>query len=248
MQELFEIMLGEIEERKERDYVILRFPFMVADKLNRNGRVYPKAVVEKVVTEAQKKIREGLSIYGSPGHPAGHLELDNISHRLLGVEMVGEKAYASAQVMPTTKGKNLMVILGHGGSLGVSSRGFGSVVKEPRGGKEVEVVQDDYDLAGVDFVSSPSAELYAGQKDMVEMLNEELRQGLRGDVFPSAGLLNEQQILNQKYYLAQSAGFKGSWEQFQLYEKNKDLLPLFEFARSCDYKGTFEDFCKLRRK
>ncbi|HUU37206.1 MAG TPA: hypothetical protein VMW46_03250 [Candidatus Desulfaltia sp.] len=249
MNELFEIMLSEIEERKEGDSVLLHFPFLVTDTVNQNGRVYPKRVVEKAIAEVQSKIKSGRSIYGGPGHPRhGALELDGVSHLLSKVEMVGDKAYATAQVMPTQKGRNLMVILKYGGSLGVSARGAGSVTKEKRDGKEVEVVGEDYALAAVDFVTSPSFELFAGQQNMVETLQEELRQGLRGDVFPSQALLDEEQILDKKFHLAQSAGYKGDWEEFCLYEQHKDLIDLFDLATKSGYQGSFSDFTKLKRR
>jgi hypothetical protein len=247
MKELSEIMLGEIEEKQEKDYVTLKFPFMRADVLNLNGRIYPRKVVEKVIKETQAKLRSGESIYGGPAHPQGSLELDAVSHRLLAVEMVGDKAYATAQVLPTTKGSNLLVILKHGGSLGVSSRGYGTVAKEKKDGKDVEVVQDDYILNGCDFVTSPSAELYADQKDMVEMLNEELREGLRGNTFLSQPLLSEEKILDQKFYVAQKAGYKGSFEDYKAIETDDKLAERFDFAVRAGYKKSFADFRKIRR-
>jgi hypothetical protein len=248
MEELFEIMLGEIEEKQEKDYVTLKFPFMRADALNLNGRIYPRKVVEKVVKETQAKLRSGESIYGGPAHPQGSLELDAVSHRLLAVEMVGDKAYATAQVLPTTKGSNLMVILRHGGSLGVSSRGFGTVAKEKKDGKDVEVVQDDYILNGCDFVTAPSFEMYAGQQNMIESLQEELREGLRGNTFLSQPLLNEEKILEQQYRVAQITGYKLSFEDFKASKTEKGLVERFDFAVRAGFRGSLADYRKIGRK
>jgi hypothetical protein len=252
MIELLEIQLGKIEERKEGDSVILRFPFARAEFPNLNRRVYPKAVLSKAVDEVQRKIKSGQSIYGAPSHPEGQLELDQVSHLLTKVEMVGVTAYAEAKVLPTSRGKNLQVILKHGGSLGISARGFGSVKKEKRemdDGKEVEleVVQPDYTLAAVDFVTSPSFELYAGQANMVESLREELREGLRGNVFSSQPLLNEEKILEQQYRVAQITGYKLSFEDFKASKTDDKLAERFDFAVRAGYKKSFADFRKIGR-
>jgi len=247
MKELLEIISSEIEEKHEKDDVLLKFQFLKTDSVNLNNRLYPKRVVERALKELQAKLRAGVSIYGAPAHPRGSLELDEVSHRLLSVEMEGDKAVATAQVLPTARGKNLLVILRHGGSLGVSARGTGSVTRVNKEGKEVEVVADDYALTGIDFVTAPSMELFAGQKNIIESLQEELRQGHRGDVFSSAEILNEQRVLNRKFQLAVSAGYRGTWKEFCLYERNKGLLELFAFAQRCGYRRSFEEFVKSRR-
>jgi hypothetical protein len=247
MIELLEIQLGEIQERKEKDYTVLRFPFMRADQVNLNGRLYPKGVVQRAVDKVEARIKKGESVYGSPNHPEGQLGLDQVSHLLMKLEMKGDTAYAEAKVLPTSKGKNLLVILKHGGSLGISARGFGSVTKEKRDGKDVELVGEDYVLAGVDFVTSPSFELYAGQANMVENLREELRQGLRGDVFPSKPLLKEEKILEQQYRVAQITGYKLSFEDFKASKTEKGLAERFDFAVRAGYKKSLADFRKIGR-
>ena len=247
MKELLEIISSEIEEKHEKDDVLLKFQFLKTDSVNLNNHLYPKRVVEKALKELQAKLRAGVSIYGAPAHPRGSLEVDEVSHRLLSVEMEGDKAVATAQVLPTARGKNLLVILRHGGSLGVSARGTGSVTRVNKQGKAVEVVADDYALTGIDFVTAPSMELFAGQKNIIESLQEELRQGHRGGVFSSAEILNEEKILDRKFWLAQKAGYRQDFATFRLLEENKDLLGLFSFAQKCGYKDTFENFVKSRR-
>jgi len=92
----------------------------------------------------------------------------------------------------------------------------------------------------VDFCTSPASGMTAGAEHIVESVGA-------AAVFNSAEILNEERVLDRKYWLAKKAGYKGDLEEFVLYERNKHLLPIYQFARRCGYKGSFEEFCRLRR-
>jgi len=234
MKELLEFTpTAEVTERQERDYVVLRFPFLEANKPTSNKRLYPKAVLSKAIQEAQPQIQRS-AMFGSSAHRT-QMELDDVSHLIQKLEMEGVLAIAEAKVLPTTKGKNLQVILKHG-KLGVSARGVGTVKLE----KEVEIVQPDYRILGVDFVTSPASGMMAGAENIVESARAEF-------VYPSQAFLSEEQILERKFHLAQLAGYKGDWEEFCLMESNKALIPLFDMAIRSGFKGSFPDFVRLRR-
>lgn len=234
MKELLEFLSApEVKERQEKDFTILRFPFLEADKPTANRRTYPKAVLAKAIRELQTQLAKG-AVFGSSAHRS-HLELDDVSHIIQKLEMEGNLAIAEVKVLPTSKGKNLQVILRHG-RLGVSARGAGTVKAEG----DREVVLDDYQILGVDFCTSPASGMLAGKENIME------EGGVRS-VYPSAGILNEEQILDQKYYLAQKADYQGTWEAFCIYERNKDILDLFHLASKSGYPGSFSDFVKLRR-
>jgi hypothetical protein len=211
----------------------LRFAFLEADKATLNKRFYPKAVLSKAIREVQSQIAKG-AVFGSSTH-RNRLELDDVSHLIQKLELEGNLAVCEAKILPTSRGRNLQVILKHG-RLGVSARGAGSVKQEG----DQEVVQDDYEIKGVDFCTSPASGMLAGKENILESVGAAV-------MYPSAGILDEEQILDRKFYYAQKADYKGSWEQFCLIERNKDLLDLFDFACRCDYKGSFADFVKSRR-
>jgi hypothetical protein len=235
MKELLEFLSApEVKERQEKDYTVLRFPFLEADKATSNNRVYPKSVLSKALQDVQSQVARG-AVFGSSSHRT-NLELDDVSHLIQKLEMEGALAICEAKILPTTKGKNLQVILKYG-RLGVSARGVGSVKME----KDQEVVQPDYRILGVDFVTNPASGMMAGKENILESVGQAF-------IYPSQAFLSEEQILNEKFFLAQSAGFKGDFEQFKLFEENKDLLDLFSFATKSGYKGTFEDFTKLKRR
>jgi hypothetical protein len=235
MKQLVEVLASaEVTERREKDYAVLRFPFLEVDKATANRRLYPREVMRRAISEAQPLINKG-SLFGSSAHRTS-MELDDVSHVIQKLSLEGSLAICEAKVLPTTKGKNLQVILKHG-RLGVSARGVGTVKVE----KEVEVVQPDYRLLGLDFVVGPASGMYVGAEHLTEQVGA-------SQLYPSAGILTEDQVLAAKFYLAQKAGYRGDWETFRVLEENKDKIDLFHFAVRSGYKGTFSDFIKGRRK
>ena len=234
MKELKEYLAApELTELREKDYTVLRFAFLEADATTANRRRYPLKVLSRAIEEAQNDVQRG-AVFGSSSHKP-QLELDDVSHVIQSLEMAGHLAVCEAKVLPTQKGKNLQIILRHG-RLGVSARGTGSVKAE----KGEEIVQDDYRLLGVDFCTSPASGMTAGAENIVESVGA-------AAVFSSAEILNEEKILDRKFWLAQKAGYRQDFATFRLLEENKDLLGLFSFAQKCGYKDTFENFVKSRR-
>ena len=128
--------------------------FMQAEGKNRNGRVYPKSVmenaVEKYVTE---QVKTGRAV-GELNHPEGPtINLDKVSHRIVALEWDGNNVIGKAQILETPMGQIVKGLLDGGVQVGVSSRGMGSL--EQREG--VNYVKDDFMLSTVDIVQDPSA-------------------------------------------------------------------------------------------
>jgi hypothetical protein len=127
--------------------------FMQADKGNRNGRLYPLAVMEKAVGDYQKLISEKRAL-GELGHPPNpQINLNQVSHLITELKFDGSDIYGRAKILDTPMGKIAKNFIEEGVQLGVSSRGLGSL-KEKNG---VNEVQDDFHLATVDIVADPSA-------------------------------------------------------------------------------------------
>ena len=127
--------------------------FMQSNKQNKNGRLYPKSVMEKEVERYQDLIREKRSL-GELGHPPNPtINLNNVSHLITELRMDGEDVYGKAKILGTPMGKIAENFIRESIGLGVSSRGLGSL-KEKNG---VNEVQDDFHLATVDIVADPSA-------------------------------------------------------------------------------------------
>lgn len=143
----------EAKEDGEKSYVIEGI-FAQADKKNRNGRVYPKMIMEsavgKYVTEQVNKKRA----VGELNHPEGPtVNLDKVSHLITDLKMEGKDVIGKAQILDTPMGKIVKGLLSGGVRLGVSTRGMGSL--ENRNG--VNYVKEDFILSTVDIVQDPSA-------------------------------------------------------------------------------------------
>ena len=127
--------------------------FMQSDKQNKNGRMYPRGIMEKEVARYQDLIREKRSL-GELGHPPNPtINLNQVSHLITELRMDGSNVIGKAKILGTPMGKIAENFIREGVSLGVSSRGVGSL-KERNG---INEVQDDFHLATVDIVADPSA-------------------------------------------------------------------------------------------
>lgn len=132
-------------------------PFIVAEEQNKNGRKYPRQVVEKEVARYQKEFIDNNRAYGELMHPTGSdpsVNFDRVSHRIVSLEQRNNVWIGKAIIADTDKGKIVKALIDIDGKLGVSSRGLGTIQEE--GG--VQVVQNDFKLiTAADIVFEPSA-------------------------------------------------------------------------------------------
>jgi hypothetical protein len=128
--------------------------FAQYDKQNKNGRIYPKSVMEKEIERYQDVINAKRAL-GELGHPANpSINLDKASHLITMLKMEGKgSVMGKAKILETPMGIIARNLIENGVQLGVSTRGLGSL-KEKNG---VNEVQDDFHLATVDIVADPSA-------------------------------------------------------------------------------------------
>ncbi len=127
--------------------------FMQSNKENRNGRIYPRNIMEKEIERYKTLINEKRSL-GELGHPSNPtINLNTVSHLITELNFDGDNVIGKAKVLDTPMGKIAKNFIEEGVRLGVSSRGLGSL-KERNGVMEV---QDDFHLATVDIVADPSA-------------------------------------------------------------------------------------------
>jgi hypothetical protein len=129
--------------------------FLQSELKNRNGRVYPFAVLEKEVNRYNEEYVKTKRALGELGHPDGPtVNLDRVSHRITDLHAEGNNFIGKAQILDTPMGKIAKSLLGEGVQLGVSSRGMGSIDKR----EDTSYVMDDFMLAtAADIVADPSA-------------------------------------------------------------------------------------------
>ena len=130
--------------------------FLQGDIKNRNGRMYPVGTLTKEVGRYNESfVKKGRAL-GELGHPDGPtVNLDRVSHKITSLRQEGNNFMGKAQLLDTPMGKIAKSLIGEGVTLGVSSRGVGSL-KEDRDG--CKVVGEDFMLAtAADIVADPSA-------------------------------------------------------------------------------------------
>ena len=144
----------EEKENGKKDYKIKGI-FMQADIKNRNGRVYPMDVLEKEVKRYNEEYVDKKRAFGELGHPEGPtVNLDKVSHMITKLEPDGKNIIGEAKIMDTPNGKIVKTLMDEGATLGVSSRGMGSL--EPKNGANY-VKKDFYLATAADIVADPSA-------------------------------------------------------------------------------------------
>ena len=130
--------------------------FLQADLQNRNGRIYPVAILEKEVNRYVAENIEKKRAYGELGHPQGpSINLDRVSHMIESIRKDGSNFIGRAKVLETPMGNIVRNLIDEGANLGVSSRGMGSI-KESKNGI-MEVQSDFYLATAADIVADPSA-------------------------------------------------------------------------------------------
>ncbi len=133
------------------------------DVLNRNGRIYPEAILKKQNQIYQEAIRERRAV-GELDHPESSIIAgDRISHNIVETWWEGKTLMGKMEILMTpgfinlgivsTKGDEVANLLRNRIKIGVSSRGVGSL-KEGKNGEQI--VQDDFEIICWDVVTAPS--------------------------------------------------------------------------------------------
>ena len=123
-----------------------------AEVKNGNGRYYSKALWNREVDKYQTLIDENRAL-GELDHPDSQVvNLKNSSHNVTKLYWDGDNLMGFIEILPTPSGNILKALIENGITVGVSSRGMGSL--EQRG--DLLEVQDDFELLCWDFVSTPS--------------------------------------------------------------------------------------------
>ena len=146
--------LIEQNDKGQKDYKIKGI-FLQSNIKNRNGRIYPKEVLDKEVTRYNKEFINKKRAFGELGHPDGPtVNLERVSHMITKLYPDGNNFIGEAKIMNTPYGKIVKGLIDEGAQLGVSSRGMGSLVNRGNG----NIVKDDFYLAtAADIVADPSA-------------------------------------------------------------------------------------------
>ena len=145
-----------VEGKGDKKKMYIEGVFLQGEIKNRNGRMYPIDTLSKEVHRYNESfVKKGRAL-GELGHPEGPtVNLDRVSHKITSLVQEGNNFRGKAQLLSTPMGKIASNLIGEGVTLGVSSRGVGSLKEDVRGCK---VVGEDFMLAtAADIVADPSA-------------------------------------------------------------------------------------------
>ena len=147
-------VIVEQNEKGEKDYFIEGI-FMQSEIKNRNGRIYPKEVIQKEVKRYNKEFVEQDRTFGELGQfESSTINLDKVSHMITKLEEDGNNFVGRTKILSTPNGQIVKNLIDDGAKLGASSRGLGSL--ESKG--NAQYVKDDFQLATAgDIVADPSA-------------------------------------------------------------------------------------------
>ena len=147
-------LIEEDKKTGQKNYFI-EGVFMQAEKQNRNGRVYPRDVLAKEADRYNQNYVQKNRAFGELGHPdSPTINLDRVSHMITQLYPDGNNYIGKAKILDTPNGKIVKSLLEGGATLGVSTRGVGSL--KPHNG--YQLVQPDFHLAtAADIVADPSA-------------------------------------------------------------------------------------------
>ena len=121
---------------------------------NQNGRVYSKAILEREMKKYMDEFVKNGNAYGELDHPESPVvSLKNASHIVKDLWWKGDDLMGKVELLNTPAGNIVKEIIKAGHTIGISSRGTGSVQQTNEGNLEV---QPDFELVCWDFVSNPS--------------------------------------------------------------------------------------------
>ena len=155
-------ILKEIEDKNTDQDLILYAVLQKYDTPNKNGRIYPERLLKRENEKYQQIIKNGSAL-NELNHPSSSLiDLDRVSHSITETWWDGKMLMGKIKIFTSpgwrkmgivsTKGDQAAMLLLNGATLGISSRGVGSLKSE----KGQNIVQDDFELVCFDLVSSPS--------------------------------------------------------------------------------------------
>ena len=145
-----------VEEKEGKKSLFIEGVFLQGNQKNRNGRVYKTDTLAREVGRYTEQYIDKGRALGELGHPDGPtVNLDRVSHKIVSLKQEGNNFIGKAKLLETPMGRIAKDLLGEGVTLGVSSRGVGSLTETRQGYK---LVGEDFMLAtAADIVADPSA-------------------------------------------------------------------------------------------
>jgi hypothetical protein len=198
------------EEKDGKRTLYIEGNFMLANKPNRNNRIYPMEVLRNAVSVYNENFIKAKRAVGELNHNSTpSIDLTKVSHIITKLQEQGNYFYGRAKILNTPMGKIAQSLIDEGVVLGVSSRALGSVCPNNEG---YNVVGDDLLISTVDIVADPSVGsaafvngIYEGKEWLYDTKRQEyvaynIKNQIEKDVI-SRKLNEERMLLHFENYL-----------------------------------------------
>ena len=152
----FEVTREQINEslKENNGRLIVHGVLQRSDAKNQNGRVYDKKLLQRETKKYMDEFVNNGNAFGELDHPESPVvSLKNASHIVKDLYWKGDDLMGKVELLNTPAGNIVKEIIKAGHTIGISSRGTGSVQQTNEGQLEV---QPDFELVCWDFVSNPS--------------------------------------------------------------------------------------------
>lgn len=158
-----------------RKHLYIQGPFAVSETKNKNGRIYAKPLMEKVIETFNKDyIKTGRAL-GEMNHPPRlSIDYERATHLITEMKQDGNVWIGKARVLKTPMGQILEGLLESGVNIGVSTRGAGSITES----NGVKTVGNDFVMTAVDVVSDPSGQYVSKDGSMAGCFVQGVMEGV----------------------------------------------------------------------
>lgn len=152
-----------------KKHLYIQGPFAVSEVKNKNGRIYSRALLEKVIDKYTQDYIKPSRALGEMNHPTRlSVDFERATHLVTEMVQDGNVWIGKAKVLKTPMGRILEGLLESGVAVGVSTRGAGTIIE----GNGVKTVGDDFLMTAIDAVSDPSGTLKDGSGCFVQGIME----------------------------------------------------------------------------
>tara|TARA_R110002153_G_scaffold149475_2_gene301005 strand:+ start:1228 stop:1896 length:669 start_codon:yes stop_codon:yes gene_type:complete len=153
-KESFEYIVEEGNSKDQKNFFI-KGPYMMAEGVNRNKRIYPLQEMEREVKRYEEMMVETGRAMGELNHPTtADVDLERACHLVTEMTQDGNVFYGKSKVLSTPTGMIVRSLINDGVRVGMSSRALGQLI--PEHGEEGINRVKDFKLVAIDCVADPS--------------------------------------------------------------------------------------------
>lgn len=188
------------EQTDNGKVLYLEGPMIMTEAKNRNGRIYPKGMMEKVVETYNRDYVKERRAIGELNHPARPFADPACAAIIVeSLSWHGNNVIGKARVLNNPFGQQIKSLIEANFKMGVSTRGLGEV-RERAGQKFVE----SYMLNAIDAVDMPS-----GQNCYVNAVNESVEWINESGIWVQKPNMEKAMILFEEKFAAVLEKLKG---------------------------------------